>query len=44
MILAYEGDYYKSVKFRAIKHLGNKFIQDAKVKSKSAKTAVYKGV
>ena len=44
MILAYEGDYYKSVKFRAIKHLGNKFIQDAKVKSKAAKTAVYKGV
>jgi hypothetical protein len=44
MILAYEGDYLQSVKFRAIKHLGNKFIADQKIKIGSEKTAVYKGV
>ena len=44
MILAYQGDYRKSSKFRAIKHLGNKFISDNKVKSSIEKTAVYKGV
>ena len=44
MILAYEGDYTKSVKFRAIKHLGNNFIRDYKVQSPSAITSVYKGV
>ena len=44
MIIAYEGDYYKSVKFRAIKNLGNNFIRDYKVQSPSAITSVYKGV
>ena len=44
MILAYEGDYFKSVKFRAIKQLGNKFITDTKVSRSTDKTAVYKGV
>lgn len=44
MIVAYEGDYYKSVKFRAIKNLGNNFIRDYKVQSPSAITSVYKGV
>lgn len=44
MILAYEGDYMKSVKFRAIKHLGNTFIQNYKVQSSQEKTQVYKGV
>jgi hypothetical protein len=44
MILAYEGDYTKSIKFRAIKHLGNRFIKTCNVTSQSEKTAVYKGV
>ena len=44
MILAYEGDYFKSVKFRAIKQLGNKFIGDTKISRATDKTAVYKGV
>jgi hypothetical protein len=44
MILAYEGDYIQSTKFRAIKHLGNKFITDQKIKIGSEKTAVYRGV
>jgi hypothetical protein len=44
MILAYEGDYLKSIKFRAIKQLGNKFIKTAKIGNSIDKTAVYKGV
>lgn len=44
MILAYEGDYTKSVKFRAIKHLGNSFIDLAKVSKGTDQTNVYKGV
>ena len=44
MILAYEGDYMKSVKFRAIKHLGNTFIKNYNVQSSQEKTQVYKGV
>lgn len=44
MILAYEGDHFKSVKFRAIKQLGNKFISDTKVSRATDKTTVYKGV
>lgn len=44
MIIAYEGDCFKSAKFRAIKNIGNKFIIANKVKSKSEKLLVYKGV
>lgn len=44
MILAYEGDYTKSVKFRAIKHLGNAFVTLAKVSKGTDQTNVYKGV
>ena len=44
MILAYEGDYIKSAKFRAIKHLGNPFIELANVSKASDKKMVYKGV
>lgn len=44
MIIAYEGDCFKSSKFRAIKNIGTKFIIDNKVKSKSEKLLVYKGV
>ena len=44
MIYAYEGDYIKSTKFRAIKHLGNKFIETAKVTSATEKKSVFRGV
>lgn len=44
MIMAYEGDYLKSIKFRAIKHLGNQFIIDKDVKNSSEKSSVLKGV
>lgn len=44
MILAYEGDYTKSVKFRAIKHLGNNFITYANISNSNEKKTVYKGV
>ena len=44
MIYAYEGDYTQSIKFRAIKHLGNTFIDSAKVVKASDRKAVYKGV
>lgn len=44
MILAYEGDYLKSTKFRAIKHIGNTFIKNYKVQNSTEKTQVYKGV
>ena len=44
MILAYEGDYMQSIKFRAIKRLGNQFITDNKIKNAKEKTSVYKGV
>ena len=44
MIYAYEGDYIKSSKFRAIKHVGNSFISTMKVTNTSEKKAVFKGV
>ena len=44
MIMAYYGDYSKSIKFRAIKQLGNAFIKEYKVGSKAEKSAVIKGV
>ena len=44
MILAYEGDYTKSVKFRAIKHLGNQFIDFAKVGKSKEQLTVLRGV
>ena len=44
MIYAYEGDYIKSTKFRAIKHLGNTFIDSMKVTNASEKRSVFKGV
>lgn len=44
LVMAYYGDYNKSVKFRAIKHLGNDFISTYKVSSKAEKTSVLKGV
>jgi hypothetical protein len=44
LVMAYYGDYNKSVKFRAIKHLGNDFISNYKVSSKAEKTSVLKGV
>lgn len=44
MIYAYEGDYIKSTKFRAIKHLGNKFIETAKVTNAAEKKSVFRGV
>lgn len=44
MILAYEGDYTKSVKFRAIKHLGNQFIDFAQIHKSKEQTGVFKGV
>ena len=44
MILAYEGDYTKSIKFRAIKHLGNQFMTYANISKPSEKLEVYKNV
>jgi hypothetical protein len=44
LVMAYYGDYNKSAKFRAIKHLGNDFIANYKVSSKAEKTSVLKGV
>jgi hypothetical protein len=44
MILAYEGDFNQSVKFRAIKHLGNEFIKTKGISKKSDIKSVYKGV
>lgn len=44
LVMAYQADYSKSVKFRAIKHLGNEFIKEHKIGSKTEKTSVLKGV
>ena len=44
LILAYEGDYVKSSKFRAIKQLGNDFIELANISTESGKKMVYKGI